>query len=404
MKILYHHRTLGQGAEGIHIREIISAFEQLGHQVQVVSPVNSVRESLDTPDEKKKSRKLETIKSFMPRIVFRASELLYNLKSFRQVSRAILQERPDFIYERYACFNFGGIRAANKHGIPVILEVNTPYSLAWENYDKLYFKRLARSIEFDSIAKAHSVITVSTDLKKHFLKNGFSDEKFLVMPNGIDPEQFQSSLRKKTRELYGITESIVIGFVGSLRKWHGIDLLMRIIPELVRECDSCRFLIVGCGELESVFRQFVEKNHLEKNVLLTGQVSHDEIPHLISAMDITLMPNSNFWGSPMKVFEYMAMGKATIAPDLGPLREIIEDGRNGILVKSGCSNSLKNAILKLIHEPILREKIGKEAYESIKDKYTWLNNAKRVIEVAKHIKSNGGTCKTTNRVGLQGDT
>jgi glycosyltransferase involved in cell wall biosynthesis len=144
---------------------------------------------------------------------------------------------------------------------------------------------------------------------------------------------------------------------------------------------NCHFLIVGAGELERPFRQYVKDRNLDNSVTLTGWVPHAAVPSHIAAMDVALMPDSNFYGSPIKIFEYMALGKSVIAPALGPLQEVITDGIDGILLPPGDKQALSDAIVRLARDESTRQAVGRKAKETVLAKHTWKRNAERTAEI-----------------------
>ena len=393
MKILYHHRTLGDGAEGIHISEMIKAFRELGHQVRVVSLVGE-----RTNEETEESKKWEMIKRFIPEAAYELAELGYNVVGTRMLLKAIKEFQPDFIYERYNSYNKAGLKAARKTGIPFILEVNAPVAFERTRYSYLQMKfpRLARYYEKKICSNADHVFTVSSALKEFLIKErGVSREKITVTPNAIDPEKFKTfPSGDEIRQKLNLNRHLIVGFIGSLREWHGVDILMKVIPSVIQHHSHCHFLIVGRGELEENFRQFIHEHNFQDRVTLTGWVPHEEIPQYIAAMDITLMPNSNFYGSPMKVFEYMAVGKPTVAPRLGPLEEVIIDGVNGVLVTPGDDADLSRAILDLLNDPEKRQQMGAKAREHILSNFSWRQNAEKVLRVYHQLVSEKSSVKS----------
>src|SRR5512146_2209776 len=124
MRILYHHRTLGDGAEGIHVREMVRAFRELGHEVQVIGPSGG-----HTPQTSRKLRALEALKAALPAAAYEMAEMAYSAYAFTRASGAIRTFRPHFIYDRYITFNAGVVLAGRASGVPVLLEVNAPLAL-----------------------------------------------------------------------------------------------------------------------------------------------------------------------------------------------------------------------------------------------------------------------------------
>jgi len=378
MKILYHHRTLGDGAEGVHIQELVGAFRDLGHEVRVVSLVGE-----KSPSSRVKEQRWGRVGRILPSGAYELAELAYNIVGTRMLMSAIKEFQPDFIYDRYNSYSTAALRAGRRTNLPIVLEVNAPvaYERIVYKYMQLKLPWLAYRYERRICSGVDHVVTVSTVLKNYLIEQyGLAPQKISVLPNAINPKMFSNSLGGKgVREKYRLSQKVVIGFVGTLRAWHGIDLLMKVIPEVVAREKMAHFLIVGAGELFEEFRGFIKNRQLQNYVTLTGWITREEIPSHIATMDITLMPNSNFYGSPIKVFEYMGMAKPTIAPQLSPIEEIITNGEDGILIEPGSSDALRDAILDLIGKPEKRERMGLTGKRNVLANHTWVKNANSII-------------------------
>lgn len=385
MKILFHHRSRAEGAEGIHINEIIYSLRKLGHQVFVVSPL---KDNYKKGDLNSKRDALKALKKACPKVLFRIGEIFYNLVDFFKLLKAIICFKPDFIYERYALFHFIGSVLAHRVGVPIILEVNTPYAVAWEKFDKIYFPKLAKSTEKFIFLKVDAIVCVSHALKEYLVNFGICGKKITPMHNGVNLKKFNIETNGNNyKEILNIeVDKVVVGFVGSLRIWHGVDLLMNTILNTCRKNDKIHYLIVGDGELKNDLTSFIEKNGLGGMVTLEGSVSHEKIQYYIATMDIALMPNSNSYGSPMKIFEYMAMGKAVIAPRLQPIMEIIDHDKNGYLVSPGEQKSLQGAIEILVENGDKRISMGNLAREKVVKEFSWDENAKKIVEMYRGLK------------------
>ncbi len=386
MKILYHHRTMEDGAEGIHVREIIQSLRNQGHEVtkMALAKLSFKKSHINKKTDLKRNDRAIKIKSFVPRLLSRTIELFYNVISYFRVKKYLKQHSIDFVYERYALFHFGGLLAAKHNKIPVILEVNTPYAYAWNRYDKLYYKTLSRKIEKWVFENADQIIVVSEALKDYLIKMGIESNKIKSMQNGINCEKFNrdyTSAATGIRQDLGLENKTIVGFIGSLRRWHGVDLLIEIIPQLAQNYHDVHFLIVGSGELENDFKNQMAIHGCESFVTFTGRIPHEEIPKYIQVMDIPLMPNSNFYGSPMKIFEYMAMEKPVIAPRLKPIQEVIKENENGILVEPGNASSLKDGIIELLKSKEKQQSYGTNNRRKVFNEYTWDINAEKIIHL-----------------------
>ncbi|HEX6864178.1 MAG TPA: glycosyltransferase family 4 protein, partial [Thermoanaerobaculia bacterium] len=185
MKILYHHRTRAGDAQGIHISEIQRAFRNRGHEVVEVALVESKAEA--TADGGAAGG-LARIAGSLPLPAREAMEQAYNLVAYRRLSKAIRAHRPDFIYERYSANTFAGLMAAKRHGVPFVLEVNSPLALEKAEHDGLFFKRLTRSIERKLCSDADVTIAVTRVLAGILEEEGVPPGKVVVMPNGVRNE------------------------------------------------------------------------------------------------------------------------------------------------------------------------------------------------------------------------
>jgi len=374
MKILYLHRTQGEEPESIHILSIVSALRKQGHDVEILGPSKKDMASAGT-----NVRFLSAIKRYFPKILFEMIQILYNFLYYFKIKKYLGRYRPDFIYERYALYSCAGVIAARHMNIPLILEVNTPYAHAWNKYYRLYFPKLAKYFERRILNSASHVITV-TDIQKEFLVQKYlKAENISVCHNAINVSEFNPDI-KPAEVKWSVPDPVVIGFVGTMNRWQGIPVLSSVIPEVVEKTPNAVFLMVGDGEYRQQLEADIEKCGCGEHVYFTGRVAHKDIPGYISSMDITILPDSNEYGSPMKVFEYMAMKKAVIAPDVPPVQEIIEQNSTGIIIRRSNKNDLSDAIIELINNKDKRCAIADSSLEYVVKNHTWDVNASKIVE------------------------
>lgn len=382
MRIIYHHRTRGDGAEGIHIQEMYHAFELLGHEMRMVCPAASRRElGIQLGMKGITSKEAKTKKGYLKIVLTHTLELAYNAISFFRLFWSILFSRPDFVYERYSCYHFGGGLACFLLNVPLVLEVNSTYAGRFARR-QLAYPRLCNWIEKWMLQSSKMICVVSNSLKACVEDRDVDSVRILVTPNAINPAHqiHGDSIRKRVREDLGIApNAIVVGFVGSLRRWHGVELLSEVIPRVIEQCPSCVFLIVGTGELETEIRESVQNRAIGQYVRFTGAVDYELVPQFIDSMDIGLMPDSNEWGSPMKILEYMLQGKVVVAPRLGPIEEIVQHGRTGILFDRLNLDGFESAIIKLLQSSKNRKLLGQNARDYVLSERTWIANAQKVL-------------------------
>lgn len=378
MRILYHHRTQGEEPESIHIAAIVDALVALGHDVRIVGPVAIQYRARQSSRPSMLSR----IKNSAPRLLFELMQLAYNLIVDRRLAKAIREFKPDVIYERYALFNFAGVRCARKLGIPIILEVNTPYAQAWAKYYGLYLKRLARWLEKRTLVAASHIITVTEAQRKILMCEGIASHNISVCHNAIDPDWFSPD-RHRAPDLaanLGLT-STVVGFVGTMNRWQGITELPEVLRSVFVRCAEVNFLFVGDGEFRQSIEEFCRVEGYSERVVFTRRKHHADVPPLVALMDITILLNSNAYGSPMKIFEYMGMEKAIIAPRVGPVTEVIRDGETGLLIEPGNASQMADQIVRLVDDPALRHRLGRAGRNYVITHHTWHQNALKIEEI-----------------------
>jgi glycosyltransferase involved in cell wall biosynthesis len=188
----------------------------------------------------------------------------------------------------------------------------------------------------------------------------------------------------------------VLGFVGGLRPWHGVDILPRLLERLVERDRSVRLVIAGDGPLRSDLERDFDERGLTAHVHFTGAVAHEQVPEWIEKFDVALAPYSRpehaFYFSPLKIFEYMACGAAVVAARLGQIEEVVSDGETGLLYSPGELDELARACERLLADAALRQRLGEAAAKEVHGRYTWDQNAARVIGLVQSLARRQEVC------------
>ena len=379
MRILYHHRTQADDAQGVHIYEMVKAFKDLGHEVNVVALVH-----VDGKHGKKvRGGYWEWLTKFIPRWMYEVMSWAYNLYGYGSLRRTIVSTKPDIIYERYALNTFCGIWASRRFGIPFLLEVNAPLYYEQANLERLVFKRFARFAERWICSNSTWTIVVSHVMKEFLTRNGVCGERIAVIPNAIDPDKFHPGVSGDAiRQQYGLVGTLVVGFVGWFRKWHGLEMLLKIMSEAAFAGRDIKLLLVGDGPAFDDLYRFATEHAILPFVVFTGPVARDRIPEHIAAMDIAIQPSVTEYACPIKIIEYMGMGKCIVAPDQPNIREILRDGENSFLFKPDDQEDLKNVLVKAIESRKIQQRLGNNAYQALlKGKYLWSANADKALNL-----------------------
>ncbi len=380
MKILYHHRIASKDGQYVHIEEIINAFTELGHEVVVVSPKIASVGSFGG-----ESAFVRRLKQLMPGAVYEYLEFLYNIVDYINLVKTIKKVKPDFIYERYNLFFVSGIWARKKFGIPLLLEINAPLFEERNKFSGLSNKKLARWVQGYTWNNSDYVFCVTQVLANMVKEYGVEEKKILITPNGVNIENFtlQHDIPHYKAKL-GLKDKKVLGFVGFVREWHGLERVVELLTKF--DADDLHFLIVGDGPACNFIMDKAKQNNVEKKLTITGIVDRENIKDYIAAFDIALQPSVVDYASPLKLFEYMILGKAIVAPKQDNITEVVTDEYNALLFEATDSNAFNASIEKLLNDSVLAERIGENAKKSIIDQdLEWLKNAEKIIKVANNL-------------------
>ncbi|KDM90748.1 glycosyltransferase family 4 protein [Photobacterium galatheae] len=376
MKILYHHRIASKDGQFVHIDAIIDAFTQQGHEVILIAP--AVSEHADFGAD---GGWVSQLRRRFPRFLCELLELGYSAYDFFRLCRAIQQHRPDAIYERYNLFFPSGILAKQVFNLPLILEINAPLFKERCQYGGITFTWLARWSEIVAWRNADHTLPVSHVLASDVRDAGVPEDRITVIPNGVNTALFHPNTCSKHPDLAG---HLVIGFVGFCREWHQLDHVLTLITQANHDRDSdaqpIKLLIVGDGPVLNDLRQQAQALHAEEQIHIVGLASRDTMPDWLTQIDIAIQPAVTPWCSPLKLIEYLACGKAIVAPDSENIRELLTDGDNALLFQEGNLNEMLMCIERLISDPQLRQHLSHQAAQTIhRRSLTWHHNAKSIV-------------------------
>jgi glycosyltransferase involved in cell wall biosynthesis len=235
------------------------------------------------------------------------------------------------------------------------------------------------------------IVVVSNPLKQELIEMGVPAERILVNPNAVDPESFYPDCGgAKVRQDHGFRSSdMVVCFVGTFSYWHGVAVLEHAIQSLLDGAQptssALKFLLVGDGPLAPQMRDALEPYVRQGLVTFTGKIPHRSVREHLDAADILVSPHipmpdgGAFFGSPTKLFEYMAMGKAIAASALDQIADVLEHERTALLVEPGDPRGLADAIQRLAADSQLRMELGRNARKTALARHTWRQNARRVL-------------------------
>ena len=405
--------VLGTKGASAHVRGLVKALQDEGHEVFVLASnigddqsgehflmrhvafggaLTEVYEALQNEPICKGTRLAKDLRN-----------ILYGLTLEIQGRLLLEAFAPDVIYERHCLFATAGRELARFFNIPLLLEVNAPLVLEQQKMRGLALPLVARTAERLVLEGADHVFVVSRMLKEYMAGLGVPPERVSVVPNAADPDVFGPVVdQSPVRQALGWQDHFVIGFVGSMKPWHGADVLLQAMRILGGASSPFRLLLVGAGpELENLVARAAELG-LGDVVHMSGAVPHQQVPDYLRAMDLAVAPyapDADEYFSPVKLFEYMAMALPVVAARLGQVSEIIEPERTGWLYHPGDAFELAGLIGRVASEHELRRAVGVAARERVMQEYTWRHNARHVVAVAEDVLA----ARRTKRLVHEGD-
>lgn len=340
-----------------------------------------------------------------------ANHFRFNDRCLATAREALLKERFDFIYQRLTLGNLAGVLLSRQFKIPLVLEYNGSEVWVSQNWGhKLRFAALAESIEQVCLRHAHRVITVSEVLADELVSRGVPRERIVWYPNCIDPEMFDptrhQSSRQELRARHGISDDeLVVLFIGTFGQWHGAETLAeaarQILAGAAGQTPRLRFIFVGDGLRLAAVRELLKAETVAGDVLFTGLVPQHQAPAYLAMADIFSSPHvpskdgSKFFGSPTKLFEYMAMAKPIVASRLDQLADVLQpavhleqlDGNwtpsgeeTALLVDPGSADAIASALRKLRASEGLRAALSQAARRKALREYTWQRHVDVIMD------------------------
>ncbi len=312
----------------------------------------------------------------------------YNGRSVREMLKIIEKEKPDFIYQYQADFNYAGSIIKKKTGLPFFLQSDGVQSWIKKNWGKLYFPYLQKVSEEIQWEWADAIFVVSREIKDQMVHLGVDGEKIYILPSAVDPDKFHPDTDgTPVRKKLDIENKYIIGFSGSFGHWHGVEILAKAAPAIVSNIPGAFILFIGDGLLRPEIENIIRENNLEGQTHITGMLPYESVPEYLAACDVLTTPcvvsgeDEIFFNSPVKLFEYMAMQKPVIASAIGQQKEVISDRENGILIPQKDPDALAEAVHVLQKNKDLSERIALKARNDAVSKYDWRSISKIVLDV-----------------------
>lgn len=360
--------VFGRKGCSVHVQEVIRALLRLGHAVTLFAR----RRGGAAPADLASVRCIDLPQTSGPGAAREAELVAAN----RALPELLASEGPfDLVYERYALWSSAALQWARAIGIPSVIEVNAPLVEEQAQHRGLANRSLAEAVSLEALAAARQVVAVSSGVARWLACEGIDPGKIEVIANGVDTARFDPD--------YAFVRPVpVIGFVGTLKPWHGLDCLVAAATRLKQDGLDFRLLLIGDGPERGTLDTMLARAGLSPRCELTGAVDPAAIPALLARTDIAVAPYpdlSGFYFSPLKVMEYMAAGRAVIASRIGDIDGLVVHGETGLLCAPGDDAALAAALATLLRDPAQRVRLGRAARQHAVAQLGWDQVAQRVL-------------------------
>ncbi|MFZ4784682.1 MAG: glycosyltransferase family 4 protein [Flavobacteriales bacterium] len=391
MKILYvcthpHINIAEHSGPGTHVREVIEALRNEGQEVSIYAAGG---DQIGTNLPQASNRAKSSLRKWIPRFIWESLKefqlLRHNRRMIAVLQEVIQREQPDMVYERAYYLQTACSILCHRMGIKHIIEINAPYpeeKKAMQGAGCFHF--LSKRSERQQVELSSKVIVVSSALKNYLQKKNQVDAtKIEVIPNAVRHDFGKNRNALSVQSKWNIREGdFVIGFVGSIFPYHGVDRLIAAFASLQNHTQwpKLKLLIVGNGEILPQLKNMSDSLGLSDRVVFTDKVPHDEVASYIECMHVAVMPHSNWYGSPVKIFEYAALKKMVIAPNNVPVRDVMVDGEDGLLI-SDDQEELNQALRKTLDAESAVHTMALNFHTKVMASYTWQRVGQKILHL-----------------------
>ena len=367
------------GSKGcsIHVQEVLRSLRSLNHDVTLLA----TRRGGSPPHDLEKVRRIK-----LPRTSSKDTREReqFAIAANDQIEDYLQHAGPfDFLYERFSLFSHAAMEFAAVSETAAVLEVNAPRVEEQAAHRKLHDPEAAEESARRAFAAATTIVAVSEEVADWVALRTSGSEKIHVVPNGVCPRRFSPDTTPTCENARPFT----VGFVGSLRPWHALEHLIDAYAKLHTAKQQTRLLIIGDGpQREPLHRRIADlPPATAATVQFTDAVSPAEVPAWLTALDVAVAPyaaDQQFYFSPLKVFEYMAAGRAIVASGVGQLRSVIDHRQTGLLTEPGDAQSLADALIEIHDRPQWAQRMGAAARQAVLEKHTWNQTTSRILAIS----------------------
>jgi glycosyltransferase involved in cell wall biosynthesis len=375
-----------------HFRSLVKAFVELGHEVRVLTPGDATADEIGAPvvrvpTPETAAELLAAVDREVPRaerearrrrqrVVHALAHVWNNVAVEATLGGEIERFRPDLVFELHSPFGVAGTLTANRLGVPHLLNVHAP--LAWEGaaFRHQALDDGAVELERTALAAARRIVTNSEEMRRLLVDDGVAAGKIAVVPNGVDLDLFTPDGPAARAAADG---AFVVGFSGSLKAWHGIEVLEAAFRELAAD-PRFHLHVVGDGPERRRIRALADE--LPGRVTATGGIELERVPAELRGMDVAVAPYpplDPFYFSPLKILDAMACGVPNVASAIGQIPALLRDGETGLLTPPGDAAALVAAIRRLADDRELAARLAARALEDARARHAWTDRAAEIV-------------------------
>ncbi|MDX1927827.1 MAG: glycosyltransferase family 4 protein [Pirellulaceae bacterium] len=367
--------VFGMKGCSIHVQEIVRAFGKRGDKLTLLA----TRLGGKQPDDLDIANLDFPIPSGLSLVERERAQVV----AAERIARAVVTSaKPfDLVYERYSLWSSASMRAARQREIHSVLEVNSPLIEEQQTHREISDLSLAEQIRHEAFSNAGTIITVSEEVAGYVRAhlNDSDSSKVHVVPNGVDVERFAPTRFSQTN-----SREFTVGFLGTLKPWHGLESLLSAFEIVYQRFPSARLRIIGDGPLREELQDRIQNHRpqLQSQIDWVGAVSPLDVPCELSKLDVAVAPyleSDEFYFSPLKVYEYMAAGRAVVASQIGQISTLIQDNINGCLYTAGDFQRLAAILIDLASDPNRRSRLGIAARECMAASHSWDSTLARIL-------------------------
>jgi glycosyltransferase involved in cell wall biosynthesis len=393
MKILFYspHPTLYFDAPtgyGSHMRGMVNGFREEGHTVEILVLGNKPQ-STESPKQSNSFKSI--LKKVLPKILWRTlkeiQQIRFDKHAAKELRSAIQKFNPDVVYERSSWMSNGSVQVLEQFNIKHVVEINAPFEEEVKEFEKAssFLSFIGKKKLKNLLQSADFVAPITSSLQKHIVKNyGVNPAKCHVIPNAIDKLEIQitESRVDEIRKKHDLTDKIVVGFVGSIFPYHGVDRLIDAVSKLNNSDVS--LLIVGDGYLIPELKEQAIILGLNSRVHFIGSVPKDDVYNYIAAMDVVTLPNTEWYCSPVKLFEYGGLGKVILSVNEAGVSDIMAD-TDGVLFENN-EYAFQEALNFTISNLSQLKERANTFQQKILWNHTWSANARQICNQLNALK------------------